>query len=454
LEIAMNPLETIFINTWNRIVGARSPRLEGGLPLGHLVMDERVTAKRYFLPTQSRLRHVVIQGKTGSGKSFSILSIAFHDVDAARGFALFDLHGDLIPQILAFIAQKHPDYAARLVLIDPANPEYAVGLNPLEVTDEYSRFREVAEITRSLADRWDFKGARTEELLRNTLYALSVNGLTILEAALFLSNDDYRSALLKKVSNQDVLEYFELRFNPVSDAMKATMREPVLNKLSEFTADPHFRYNLGQRHSTFSFDEVLSEGKIVLVNLNKGRLGIHSTMFGSLILAKLKAAIFRRQKRQLFSIFADEMQNLAASDTDFEVLFSEARKFGVGIVTANQFSAQLPQTIRSAVQAIGTRVFFQLSPEDAGFAAQELDGGKTMAERLRNLKPRHAYVKSGHYAAQEIVTPNLEIPNAPTGTLIQTSNSTYARLKTAIDADIRARRPKPESSKEAIHDWD
>ena len=446
--------EFAFTNTWNRLAGACSPKLEGGLLLGYLVMDERVTRNPYFLPTQSRLRHIVIQGKTGSGKSFSILTIAFHDVDVARGFALFDLHGDLIPPVLTYIAQTHPEYAARLILIDPADPVHAVGLNPLEVADDYSRFREVAEITRSLADRWDFKGARTEELLRNTLFALSANGLTILEAALFLSNDEYRQKLLRKVANQDVLEYFGLRFNPLSDAMKSTMREPVLNKLSEFTADPHFRYILGQRHSSFSFDEVLSEGKIVLVNLNKGRLGIHATTFGSLILSKLKAAIFRRQKRHLFSVFADEMQNLAASDTDFEVLFSEARKFGVGIVTANQFSAQLPQTMRSAVQAIGTRVFFQLSPEDAGFAAQELDGGKTMAERLRNLKPRHAYVKSGHYAAQEIVTPNLEIPNAPTGTLIQTSNSTYARLKTAIDADIRARRPKPESSKEAIHDWD
>lgn len=449
-----NIFEFAFISSWNRIAGARAPRLEGGLPLGRLVIDERVTAKPYFLPTQSRLRHMVIQGKTGSGKSFSILSIAFHDVDARRGFALFDLHGDLIPEVLSQIAKKNADYPAVPVLIDPADPLFAVGLNPLEVADEYSRFREVAEVTRSLADRWDFKGARTEELLRNTLYALSANGLTILEASLFLANDDYRRELLKKVSNQDVLEYFELRFNPVSDSMKATMREPVLNKLSEFTADPHFRYILGQRHSTFSFDDVLSEGKIVLVNLNKGKLGIHATTFGSLILAKLKAAIFRRQKRQLFSVFADEMQNLAASDTDFEVLFSEARKFGVGIVTANQFSAQLPQSMRSAVQAIGTRVFFQLSPEDAGFAAQEIDGGKAMAERLRNLQPRHAIVKSGSYAAQEIVTLNLELSHAPTDKLIHLSNSIFARRRAEVDADIRARRPKPQVGKEAISDWE
>lgn len=449
-----NFIEYAIVNTWNRLITACLPKLKGGLRLGFLVLNERATKRPYLLPTESRTRHMVIQGKTGSGKSYFILHLAFHDAEARRGFALFDLHGDLIPPTLSYIARKYPGDAERVIVIDPANPLYAVGLNPLEVEDDYSRFREVAEITRSLADRWDFKGARTEELLRNALYVLSSNGLTILETALLLSNDSYRQELLKQVSNQDVREYFELRFDPLSDAMKATMREPVLNKLSEFTGDPHFRYILGQRDSTFSFDQVLAEGKVVLVNLNKGQLGVHAITFGSLILSKLKAAIFRRRKRQLFSVFADEMQNLASSDTDFETLFSEARKFGIGIVTANQFSAQLPQTMRSAVQAIGTRIFFQLSPEDAGYAAQEIDGGKQMAERLRNLPPRHAIVKSGHYAVQEIVTPDVQVVQTPVGALLAQSNSVHARLKTDIDVDIRLRRPKADSPKEVIHDWE
>jgi uncharacterized protein YciW len=97
-------------------------------------------------------------------------------------------------------------------------------------------------------------------LLRNALFVLSANGLTLLETALLLSNDSYREQLMNNVMNQDVREYFELRFNPLSAQMKATMREPVLNKLTEFTADPHFRYVLGQHASTFSFDEALARG--------------------------------------------------------------------------------------------------------------------------------------------------------------------------------------------------
>lgn len=450
----MNPLETIFTNTWNRMAAARSPKLKGGLPLGKLVFDERVMNKPYFLPTSVRMQHMDIRGKTGMGKTSFIRSIVQHDVDAGRGFVLIDQHGDLIPPILSYIAAHRPADSNRLAVIDPGSRLWAVGLNPLETADEYSRFREVAEITRSLADRWDFKGARTEELLRNALFVLSENGLTILETALLLSNDSYRQKLVRNVSNQDVREYFETRFGPLSESMKATMREPALNKLSEFTADPHFRYILGQARSTISFDEVLERGMILLVNLNKGQLGIHATTFGTLILSKLKAAIFRRRTRALFPVFADEMQNLATADTDFETLFAESRKFSTGLITASQFGNQLPQTMRSAVQAIGTRVFFQLSPEDAAQVAQEIDGGKQMAERLRNLAPRHAIVKSGHYSAQEIAIPDVPTLNASTDEFLARSNQIHARLKSDIDADIRLRRPKPEAGKEAIDAWD
>jgi hypothetical protein len=200
--------------------------------------------------------------------------------------------------------------------------------------------------------------------------------------------------------------------------------------------------------------KALAEGQIVLINLHKGWLGIHSTTFGSLILAKLKAAIFRRRKRELLTVFADEMQNLAASNTDFETLFSEARKFSVGIVTANQFLAQLPPTMRSAVQAIGTHVYFELSPEDAVHIAQEIGGGKVAANRLRNLPPRHAVVTSGHFGAQEIVTPDVQTATASADQFLELSNQLHAKRRTDIDADIRARRPKPENLKEVIRDWE
>ena len=112
-----------------------------------------------------------------------------------------------------------------------------------------SAWRNSAQILR---ERWalDHFGARTDELLRNSLYVLAANGLTLLELSLLLTHTGFRAACMKKVANAEVRQYFELRFDPLSDAMRAVMREPILNKTSAFTADPHFRHIVGQTQST------------------------------------------------------------------------------------------------------------------------------------------------------------------------------------------------------------
>lgn len=448
----MNPLEYITVNLFNTLSKGSKRRLKNGLLLGYVLHEDGATRIPYFLPTAERAKHIAVMGKTGSGKSFFLRYLMQHDIQAGRGFLAFDLHGDITPALLRFLAACGID-PARVVIIDPTSREFAVGMNPLEAKDEINRFQQISEVTRTLVDRWNFTGAQTEELLRNCLLALSENGLTLLEVAIMLSNDSYRATLLKNVTNADVREYFELRFDPLSDAMKARMREPVLNKLSEMTADPHFRFILGQRESTISFDNILSAGHIVLVNINKGALGAHATTLGALVYAKLKAAIFRRYKREIFSVFADEMQNLLSEDTDFDVLFSEARKFGVGIVTANQFGAQLPARMRSAIQAIGTRIFFQLSPEDAEQVAREIAGGKGMVDKLKNLSARHFVAKQGNNKPYEVVTPEVVTAKTPAVDLYAKSNAIHAKRREEIERDILARRPKPSQLKEVLDDW-
>ncbi len=446
-------IEYIFTNLFNKATAPSKRPLEGGLLLGHIVGENGITTQPYYLPTIERAKHIAVQGKTGSGKTFFIRHIAQHDIRAGRGFLLFDLHGDLIPALLRFLAACGTD-PARVIIIDPTSREWAVGLNPLEASDDTARFLQVAEVTRTLADRWGFSGARTEELMRNALFVLSANNLTLLEVGLLLSNDNYRATLLKNVTNAEVREYFELRFDPLSDAMKGAMREPVLNKLTELTADPHYRYIFGQRESTISFDEILNSGFVVLVNLDKGALGMHAATLGALVYVKLKAAIFRRRKRELFTVYADEMQNLVSRDTDFDVLFSESRKFGVSVVTANQFNAQLPAQMRSAVQAIGTRIFFQLSPEDAEQTARDISGGKGMVDRLKNLPSRHFIVKQGNHKPYEVVTLEVVMAKTPAAELYAASNALHARRREEVERDILARRPKPSQLKEVLDDWE
>lgn len=444
--------EQLIISLWNRLHprGKRRPE-KGQLQLGHLLEEGSATRKPVGLSQVRRTTHVVVTGMTGSGKSYFLRNLVQQDVTRGNGFGLIDQHGDLVPPTLRFLAERGVD-PAEVILIDPANREWAVGLNPLEASDDHTRFLQVAEMTRTIADRWDFKGARTEELLRNALFVLSANGLTLIEVPLLLTDAGYRAQLIKRVANAEVQEYFTLRYDPMSEAMKAIMREPVLNKLSELIGDPHFRHILGQRTSTVSFDDVLERGKILLVSVPKGTLGVHASTFASLVVGKLKAAIFRRERRLLWSLFADEFQNLVSADTDFDVLFSEARKFGIGVVTANQFLAQLPSGMRSATQSVGTRVFFQLSPEDANQVAQEIGGGKAMVERLRNLDPRHFVLKSANLPAVEAATPQVYTAKLPAAEFIARSHAMYARRRDEVEKDILARRPQ--KVREVLDDWD
>src|ERR1700682_961712 len=173
------------------------------------------------------------------------------------------------------------------------------------------------------------------------------------------------------------------------------MREPILNKISAFTADPHFRHIVGQPKSTFSIREAMDQGYWIIVNLDKGRLGEQALSLGSLIFTVLKNALFARQKRSLYTVYCDEIQNFIAYGSGIEAVLSEARKFGVAVVSANQFLDQYPTEMRAAILAMGTHVFFQLSSIDAAQAAQALDGGKSLTEHLKNLSRRQCIVKSG-----------------------------------------------------------
>jgi DNA helicase HerA-like ATPase len=456
----MSVVEHIITNAWNRTARLFRPKLTGGLALGSLVLDENATKKQFFLPESKRPEHVVVLGKTGSGKSYLFRYICLQDIRAQRGFVFFDHHGDTIPFLLAAIAEEEKrtgqDLSQKVVVIEPANLEWSVGLNVLGTAQGHQLFVDVVGITGILKDRWGLThfGARTEELLRNSLHVLAINGLTLLELSPFLSNASFRAACLRKVVDFELREYFETRFEPLSEAFKGAMRDPILNKTSEFTSDPHFRHILGQQESTFSFQDVLNEGKWLLIDLNKGRLGRHASTLGALILAQLKQAIFRRSERQVFTLFCDEIQNLLVADSDIDVLLAEARKFGVSVVSANQFIAQFPMQMRSAVQAVGTHIYFQLSSDDAQAAATALSGSKSTAGILKNLPKRQFLAKTGHYPVQRVEVPMLNRKAVDFTSLLLRSRQRHARRRNDAEAEIRSRRPQAANSQEVLHDWE
>ncbi len=457
----MRILEQLIAAIWNRVRGRERGAWSGsgGLDLGFTVQDGQVSRRRVALSQVRRSTHLSTLGKSGSGKSTFMLQLLAQDLRAGRGFLVLDLHGEFMPFLLSVTnileRQDHVHRSDRLLIIDPSDPTASVGFNPLE--QQPVDFLRIAEFAEILKRRWslDGFGARTDELLRNALYVLAAASLTLLELALVLTDTGFRAACLKHVENPEVRQYFELRFDRASDAMRATMAEPILNKVTTFTSDPRYRYILGQAKSTFSLSEALDKGQWVVVNLDKGQLGEQAVTFGSLIFTIMKNAIFSRRSTAPFSIFADEIQNFVAFGSTIETILSESRKKNVSLISANQHLGQLPVEMREALLSTGNQAFFQLSPTDATHIAQALDGGKPLAERLKNLPQRHAIVKSGSDRLVEIRVPDLRVQRVDYISLLNRCRGRWARPKPVIEREIAIRqesfRRRVDS---ALEDWD
>jgi hypothetical protein len=456
----MRTLEQLVSSLWNRLHRRRQARKEtgSGIALGFQVADDEVSRRRLELSATRRTMHIALLGKTGTGKSSLLKNLCLQDIEAGRGFVYFDLHGDATPFLLRAIAAREwklqTHLSDRLLVISPADREMSVGLNPLE--DAEPDFVRIAEFAAVLKQRWslDHFGARTDELLRNALYVLAANGLTLLELAPLLTHPGFRATCLKRVPNAEVRQYFELRYGTASEPMRAVMREPILNKTSAFTADPRFRHIVGQPQSTFSMREAMDQGHWVIADLPKGVLGGQALTLASLLFTVIKNALFTRTRKSLFTVYCDEIQNLIAYSSDVETVLSEARKFGVSVVSANQFLDQYPAPMRAAILSIGTHVFFQLSGSDATQVAQMLDGGKSLAERLKNLPQRHFVLKSGADHWMEGVVPTVEETKTNSADLVNRSRTLRARPRAEIEGEIAKRHEAlTRTTDEALHDW-
>lgn len=457
----MNFIEHIIATLWNRSLGTPKPTGTPGVRLGHRILDSEVSRQSVVFPHANRPKHAGLLGKTGSGKSSLLRHLGAQDIRQRRGFINFDLHGDTTPYLLRLIAEEetrhNEDLSERLIIIEPADPEASVGINVLASREQQSRFVQIAEFTAILRQRWGLHsfGARTEEVLRNALMVLAENGLTLTELAPLLTEAAFRSVCLRKVQDAEVRSYFANRYNQASEAMQAVLRDAILNKVTTFTGDPRFRHIVGQRESTFDLTDAIDRGFWILLNLDKGRLGEQAATLGSLFLTQIKNALFSRRRRDLFSLYCDEIQNLLAYDSGLETLLSEARKFGIGVLTANQFFNQYPDSMRAAILAVGTHVLFQLSSTDADKMAQALNGGRALGELLKNLPPRHFVFKTGHHRWCHGVVPTLREPQADYSDLYNRCRSRWARRRTEIEADIQARHAQAAGgTEEVLDDWE
>ncbi|MFN4212991.1 MAG: type IV secretory system conjugative DNA transfer family protein, partial [Microgenomates group bacterium] len=295
-----------------------------------------------------RRRHVYIIGKTGVGKSVLLHDMAIQDIKAGHGVCVIDPHGDLIDDIIKYIP---PERAEEVIYFDPSDTERPMGLNLLEAKNEEQKHFITTSIINLMYKLYDPQrtgiiGPRFEHAVRNAmLTVMSEPGATFVEVVRCLTDSKYVQELLPKVTDPIVRRYWTDQIAQTSDFHKSEVLDYIVSKFGRFVTNKTMRNIIGQSQSAFDFRKVMDEGKILLINLSKGKLGEENSSFlGLVLIPKILVAAMSRQEipepqRRDFFLYVDEFQNFATPD--FATILSEARKYHLNLTVANQFIGQM-----------------------------------------------------------------------------------------------------------------
>lgn len=318
---------------------------------------------------RDRLAHIYIIGKTGTGKSTLLASMAAQDLHAGQGFALLDPHGDLVERLLPLIPEKRKQ---DVLYFDVPNPSRPLGFNPLAGVPPESRPLAASGMLDAMKKIWaDSWGPRLEHLLRNALLALLEQPEPSLADILrLLSDERFRRSVAGRVSNPQVREFWLREYEGYPRGFRAEAIAPVQNKVGAFLSHPILRAILTQPKNAFNPRRLMDEGKVLLVNLAKGRLGEDAAaLLGSLLVSRFGLAAVSRaelpeDQRRDFFLYLDEFHTFTT--LSLANMLAELRKYYVGLVLAHQYLGQLEEEVRQAVLGnVGTTVCFRVGPEDA-----------------------------------------------------------------------------------------
>lgn len=385
---------------WLKAKTAPAPALvaKEGLYLGK--SSYRGVERAVYIGEEDRLRHIYIVGKTGVGKSELLMDMIMQDIYAGRGVCFIDPH-DTVEKIMEMIP---PERAEDVIYFNPGDTERPMGLNMLEASTEDEKHFVVASIVGLMYKLYDpYKtgiiGPRFEHAIRNAmLTVMSEPGNTFVEIVRVLTDSKFVRELLPKVQDPVVKRYWTDQIAQTADFHKSEVLDYIVSKFGRFVTNKMMRNIIGQSESSFNFRKVMDEGKILLINLAKGRIGEENSNFlGLILIPKLLIAAMSRQdvpeeKRKPFFLYVDEFQNFATPD--FAQILSEARKFRLAVTVANQFIGQMEEEVKNAIFGnVGTLVSFRVGVTDANYLQHEYQ--PTFSETdLINVDRFNVYVKT------------------------------------------------------------
>lgn len=372
--------------------------LELPTPKSHL--DVSVLGKAVFrgrsvkcgLLPDDRRRHMLLLGKTGMGKSTLLQQLLTADIAAGRGVALLDPHGDLYEAVL----QSVPSHRTNdVVLFNAADTAHPVAFNVLQCDDPSKRPLVASAVLSAFkklyGDSW---GPRLEHILRNCLLLLLEHpGSTLVSIQQVLTDRKYREQLLRTSRDPVVKQFWECEFAGMPERLRGEAISPVLNKVGHFASNPILRSIIGQPQTRLNLRRIMDDGKVLLCNLSKGRIGEDaSTLLGSFLitaiqLAAMSRADLREEKRRDFFLTVDEFGSFATDS--FASILSEARKYRLNLTLANQYLAQMSEgTLAAVFGNVGSLLVFQVGAQDADTLVEQL-GADVTVEVILNIPRYH-----------------------------------------------------------------
>lgn len=329
----------------------------------------------FGIKTVDRRKHVYIMGKTGAGKSTLVANMAIDDIRKDRGVGIIDPHGDLSETILDFIPKRRIN---DVVYLEPFDTERPFALNVLEIKNKQQKDLVASGIVsifyKLYKDSW---GPRLEYILRNVILTLlETPNSTLVDILALLSNADYRKKVVSQLVDPVLKNFWEKEFAKMPDRLKAEAISPIQNKVGQFVTSKMIRNILGKPKSSVDLEQIMNEGKILVLNLSQGKLGEdNAALLGAMIITQIQLAAMNRSfikehERKDFFLYVDEFQNFATQS--FIKILSEARKYRLSLTLANQYIEQLDEDVVHAIFGnVGTLISFVVGARDAYVLTRE-----------------------------------------------------------------------------------
>ena len=364
----------------------------------------RNAKRRFGIKEDDRRRHMYIIGKTGMGKTTMLENMIISDIIHGKGVGFIDPHGDSADKILDFVP---PERVKDVIYFNPSDLDRPIAFNAIENVEPEKKHLVASGLMGVFKKIWpDVWSARMEYILNNTILALlDYPGATVLGIMRMLSNKDYRKQVVDQIKDPVVKSFWVDEFAKYTDRFAAEATPAIQNKVGQFLSAAVIRNIVGQVKSAMDMRAIMDEGKILIMNLSKGRIGEdNSKLLGGLLVTKLQLAAMSRvdipeEERRDFYLYVDEFQNFATES--FANILSEARKYRLALVLANQYVAQLIQSVagsrstavRDAIFGnVGTIISFRVGAEDAEFLEKEFAPEFTAVDVV-NLAKYNIYLK-------------------------------------------------------------